>query len=92
MFDAFLHYIYGSDIRLLPLYKDGKHVTGTGTSIASVSSGGGVESGITLLDGMEATPDTSVTSVDENDLTEEYDKYASNDPLDDFADVEVTRL
>lgn len=73
VFDAFLHYVYGSHIRLLPppnahsnlLSPQSDHSTTSGT-------------GTNLLDGIESTPDTSFTSLDENDLTEEYDKYYVN--------------
>ena len=75
-----MQYIYGSHIRLLPPL----------TTDFSVGSSGirGEESA--QCDGFESTPDTSFASVDENDLTEEYDKYAANDLLDDCADIEVT--
>ena len=60
VFDAFLHYIYGSHIRFLPPATLPHAIEGAG-------------------DGIETTPDTSVISVDENDLTEEYDKYCVDD-------------
>ena len=37
----------------------------------------------------EFTPDTSSASLDDNDWTEEYDQFASNDPLDETAGLEV---
>ncbi len=60
MFNAFLRYIYGSHIRLIPPPKS-----------STVSNRHEV-------DDVESTPDTSFASIDENDLTEEYDKYSSN--------------
>ncbi len=37
----------------------------------------------------EFTPDTSLASIDDNDLTEEYDKFAGNDPVDNLSSIEV---
>ena len=59
MFDAFLHYVYGSSIHLVPPTKSLTETESTNDLFARV----------------ETTPDTSFASMDENDLTEEYDKF-----------------
>lgn len=73
VFNAFLHYIYGSSIRLLPPPREtaGGSTTSTSTTLE-------------LLEGVESTPDTSFVSLDENDLTEEYDKYCVDNQLQDY--------
>lgn len=77
VFDAFLHYVYGSSIRLVPLAKS--HLLD--------NSGAGTEGINSLLDGIESTPDTSIVSLDENDLTEEYDKFGvSNEHGENWLD------
>lgn len=77
VFDAFLHYVYGSSIRLVPLAKP--HFLG--------NSGASTESTNSLLDGIDSTPDTSLVSLDEDDLTEEYDKFGvSNEHGENWLD------
>lgn len=53
---------------------------GLGNGAPGTSSGVSVDT--------ESTPDTSLASVDENDLTAEYDRFARNEPLDDFDQLE----
>ena len=72
VFDAFLHYVYGSSLRLLPPPQTTAAAGGSTTTTT-----------LDLLDGMESTPDTSFVSLDENDLTEEYDKYCVDNQLQD---------
>ncbi len=84
VFDAFLHYIYGSHIRLIP---PPSYLLGPYSDHPVVGSKG---SGI-VPDGIESTPDTSFASLDENDLTEEYDKFYVNKEQhqEDWIDMEV---
>ena len=58
IFESFLHYLYGSSIRVVP------------------PSSSQPPSGNVSME-QESTPDTSVASVDENDLTAIYDRYGS---------------
>lgn len=77
MFDAFLHYVYGNHLRLIPP-----------SYLHHQPSTAGSESTSTTIDGVESTPDTSLASIDENDLTEEYDKYGMYD-RQEFSEVEA---
>ena len=81
VFDACLHYIYGSHIRLLPLYSQKVDSNEADVPVNDGNRNGDVKT--TPMDRLEVTPDTSFASLDDNDLTEEYDKYASNDLLDE---------
>lgn len=99
VFKAFLHYLYGSHICLLPPLPITTHSSQPHTSSSSQprlsqslqvppSQNGqlhsepkseldGLTSSTTSLDD-ESTPDTSFTSLDENDLTTVYDQFASS--------------
>lgn len=80
VFEACLYYIYGSHIRILrPPTVNGPHGD-LGNGAPGTSSVASLES--------EVTPDTSFASVDENDLTAEYDRFAVSDPLHDFDKLE----
>lgn len=75
VFEAFLHYVYGSCIRLVP------------PSEPHLAVDKGTDG---LVDGVESTPDTSLVSVDENDLTEEYDMFGViNDSHEDWLDGDM---
>lgn len=75
VFDAFLHYVYGSCIRLVP--PASPHlIDNEGTD--------------NHLVGMESTPNTSLVSVDEDDLTEEYDMFGViNERQEDWLDGDM---
>lgn len=102
VFEAFLHYIYGSHIRLLPPASvtahssqlhapppSQLHPSQNGPLCSGSSSGlSGPTSSTTSLDG-ESTPDTSFASVDENDLTAVYDQFSTSNSMDQFEDIEV---
>lgn len=87
VFDAFLHYIYGNHVRLVPPSNTHSHPVSPCPSHTRTNIIGNDP----LWDGMESTPDTSFTSVDENDLTEEYDKYCSNanELQEEWTEIEV---
>ena len=90
VFDAFLHYLYGSHICLVPLYNHRGDGIDPGNITTSTSQGDSVGSGVTLLESAEVITDSSIASVDNSDLTEEYDKFTCKDPLDDLEDAEVS--
>ena len=64
---AFLHYLYGATICLVSV----PDKSDSGSTLATPSS-----SSLNV----ELTPDTSFASVDENDLTEMYDRFSSQSP------------
>ena len=64
---AFLHYLYGATVCLVPVPDE----SDSGSTLVPPSS--------SSLD-VELTPDTSFASVDENDLTEMYDRFSSQSP------------
>ena len=74
VFEAFLHYVYGCSLRLVP-----------------PPSSAHAHPPSPLATTVENTPDTSFTSVDENDLTEEYDNYynSSDQPQEEWIEIEV---
>ena len=63
---ALLHYLYGGEVRLVPIPdKSDSHIS---SHLATPP---------TVGPHVELTPDTSFTSVDENDLTEMYDQFSN---------------
>ena len=88
LFEALLHFVYGSHVRINPPAHDDyptRYSTASANSTLNSSTG---------LD-PEVTPDTSFASVDENDLTTLYDQYAAigpgtrEDPLETQVHVHV---
>jgi hypothetical protein len=85
--EAFLHYIYGAHIKLVPptVSHTSNHTsipTGLGNGLLGTGSASSLDP--------ETTPDTSFNaSVDENDLTGIYDQFFARSYSDEFADVEV---
>lgn len=85
--EAFLHYIYGAHIKLVPptVSHTSSHTpsqTGLGNGLPGTGSASSLDP--------ETTPDTSFNvSVDENDLTGIYDQFFARSYSDEFADIEV---
>ena len=86
--EAFLYYVYGAHIKLVPptvSHASNNH-TSTQTGLGNGFPGTGSASSLDP----ETTPDTSFNaSVDENDLTGIYDQFFARSYSDEFADVEV---
>ena len=88
--EAFLHYVYGAHLKVIPPTCSLSHTLsgqpssqgGLGNGFPGTSSGSSIEA--------ETTPDTSFNaSVDENDLTGIYDQFFARSYSDEFADLEV---
>ena len=85
--EAFLHYVYGAHIKLVPPIVSHAHnhnssQTGLGNGLPGTGSASSLDP--------ETTPDTSFNaSVDENDLTGIYDQFFARSYSDEFADIEV---
>lgn len=85
--EAFLHYVYGAHIKLVPPIVSHTHnhssgQTGLGNGLPGTGSASSLDP--------ETTPDTSFNaSVDENDLTGIYDQFFARSYSDEFADIEV---
>lgn len=85
--EAFLHYVYGAHLKVIPPAADHSHTPSQlGSGLGNGLPGTGSSSSMDL----ENTPDTSFNaSVDENDLTGIYDQFFARSYSDEFADVEV---
>lgn len=86
--EAFLHYVYGAHLKVIPHLSvshagSGQSVLGNG--YPGTSSGSSLEP--------ETTPDTSFNaSVDENDLTGIYDQFFARSYSDEFANLEASTV